>query len=120
MKTVTVNGKVYQIGGVYKDSDGEYCQLHMDNEGNTHNAFGVYHFASQCLIFTTELTATPLGTITDAPVELEDGEWYMCDLSSGEAVMCWSKDENTFFYSDGNGFDASKDDALPLYKMVKA
>ena len=53
------------------------------------------------------------GTIKDAPIELEDGEWYMCD---------YGIDDRGVFYFDGRRplIDWSdKACVKPLYKMIQ-
>lgn len=70
-KTVTVKGKVYQIGGLYLNAAEESCTL-MAHDGE------VFKIEINGMYFDTdELTVIAvMGTIEDAPLELEDGCYY--------------------------------------------
>jgi len=121
METVTVKGKVYQLNTLYEFSDlGTSWHLETLENICDKGFFETYDERNEegsswklCRSVSGEL-----GTIIDAPIELEDGEWYMCDLISGPAVMQFKYSE--WFYSDGNSFDVSRVDVFALHKMVKA
>ena len=112
METIMHKGKVYQIGkGYLCSTSGRYgvlassgrAHLHMDSENDR------WH--------TTELTSISpelVGTIEDASIELEDGEWYMfaagvCVFSNGAFRKCV-----------GSSIYFTKYQVTPLCKMVKA
>lgn len=114
METVTVEGKVYQIGGIYKYDGAEYCFLKAVKSG----VFIVLRFGVHEVSYPAGLTATPLGTITDAPLELEDSEWYLCKFKGDETVVFWTGES----WCDGFGDQIRSDwqgDIIPIHKMVK-
>ena len=127
MKTITVKGKVYEVGKLYKFSDSNsnwyverliricdrgffvaYCE-----GSNEESSWRV------CRVITEGL-----GTIKDAPIELERGEWYMCSDSNGVkrvgyfdgAVMT----DGLNHFGDSCLNPLRRDTYTPLYKMVKA
>ena len=118
METITQLGKIYQIGQLYQDEFGEIMILLAAAE----IGFSMVPVVSGDVVTrkqATPINPTQLGTIEDAPIELEDGEWYMCDLESGPAPLQWN--EGSWFFSDGCTFDtANTASVIPLHKMVKA
>lgn len=114
METVTVKGKVYQIGEWYLNDRDEACSL----IGHGVDGFEVDINGMLCQSHELAVIET-VGTITDAPIELEDGEWYMCDLASGKSVLTWDQDTETWLYSDGDQFQEVENTPIPLFKMVR-
>ncbi len=114
MKTVTVKGKVYQLYVPYR-IEGGYGDLHGHDEED-----GFQLMNSGIPMTTSKIEVIEsVGTITDAPIELEAGEWYMCkDVNENTVVLRYKMGS---FYLEGNnpGFYPSED-VRPLYKMVKA
>ena len=120
MKTVTHKGKVYQIGAVYEFLMG--CEWRVDvlsgfinDEPSTE--FEIYEQIRLC--------AAPHGTIEDAPIELESGHCYYCEINQNTekpeyATMFFLGGE---WYWDSELSDVCKDFApryiKPLYKMVR-
>ena len=117
METITHKGKVYQVGKCYMDEGGHIGVLKGTN-GLT------LSMKSQelGLWYCDNLNLITAGTIEDAPIELEDGEWYMC-----EKFYMDQRCEVPYYYC--NGFNTGSNSKLwspvsnygkPLYKMVKA
>jgi len=121
METVTVNGKVYQIGALYWfGSSGIYPLLGVKgglfeyghspaDEGTAHNC---------------EEISLKSGTITDAPIDLEDGEWYFCGTNQVGGI-CHKYTEASdgkcaTWYDGHDSFRIEGSNVKPLYKMVKA
>lgn len=79
-KTIEYNGNVYEIGRYYLFGDYEHGTYHYDKllDINTEGEFETKDdFWSAC----QELPASRyLGTITKAPIKLEDGCAYMFDI----------------------------------------
>ena len=122
MKTITHKGKIYQVDESYLVKG----KLVILRGYNKEDGFvfldgteqGLFVYASDdhpYLITTSKYTS---GTIEDAPIELEAGQWYMCDLESGLAPL--QRNEGLWYFSDGRTFNETKVDVIPLYKMVKA
>jgi len=116
METVTVKGKVYQIGVLYTSM----CGCHIGHlKEVTEESFildcGIYIDLQEI----GAINASELGTITDAPLELEDGEWYMCkyQIQTASETFSWA---NEVLLYDGR-FVTGDDWAhlKPLYKMVR-
>lgn len=117
MKTATHNGKVYQIGKLYF-MGGEFAELVEIDESVTYPFKGInQHYKSARTV-----DARDLGTIEDAPIELEDGEWYMCECGIIESRV------NKPLLRLGEGGWSVNDSRVnsnllnvkPLYKMVKS
>lgn len=118
MKTATHNGKVYQIGKLYF-MGGEFVELLDIEESVTYPFKGVDRYYESI----STVDARDLGTIEDAPIELEDGEWYMCEIGkNGYSYETPALREGDNWYMDTEGLrgiDPSFS-AEPIYKMVKA
>ena len=113
MKTITHKGKVYQIGGRYADEH-EYIGLLDSYDGRTFRMSS----ESRGLWLCNELSTFEVGTIEDAPLELESGEWYMCELKKGRAPLQWHT--GAWLFCDGWVFDTVHSASIiPLYKMIK-
>lgn len=118
MKTVIVNNKEYQIGAVYMDDDGEIGRLKSAAQGE--ECPFVLRFNDRNGIRTKPcnfLSAIefPLGTIKDAPIELEEGEWYMTEINHVFFV------EGGVYKNEAGGSPvATTNSYRPLYKMIKA
>lgn len=118
-KTVTVNGKVYEIGKFYTSKcvrfpgklishDGR--DFRLDLSGNT-------WFCDKV----TEVPQESLGTIKGAPMELEEGEWYMVKHENGEVCpYLYIKNGWRSISDDCNEPEIQLSKLKPLYKMVKA
>ena len=110
MKTITVKGKVYEIGKLYGSAKGigGLC-------GHSMNGFELRKNSDEFFISTIyPVDLDAIGTIKDAPIELEDGEWYMCE---------YGIDDRDVFYCDGGKLSIdgmNKDCVKPLHKMIKA
>tara|TARA_R110000850_G_C9963662_1_gene464606 strand:+ start:1371 stop:1754 length:384 start_codon:yes stop_codon:yes gene_type:complete len=127
MKTVTVKGKVYQIGGLYRDQSGEYARLKSADESKSNPFVLMYQYSHEMTVTTkpwkviSEIKASSVGTIEDAPIELEDGEWYMCEKTAYD-----QKYMTLLYYYDGfKSCDNSKlwspvKSPTVLHRMVKA
>tara|TARA_R110000851_G_scaffold135123_1_gene270548 strand:+ start:237 stop:581 length:345 start_codon:yes stop_codon:yes gene_type:complete len=114
MKTTIQKGKVYQIGERYVDENGNIGVLDSC-DGRT---FKMSSF-SRGFWFCDGLITFEMGTIEDAQIEPEDGQWYMCDLESGPAPLQWGSGH--WLFSDGCTFDTVHvGSVIPLHKMGKA
>ncbi len=118
---VIVDGKVYQIGSLYQCEVGEVGRLEKVDQTKNYpfilkitNENGTVTKPKK-RIYAIEYN---FGTIEDAPVELENGEWYMCKADSVEMVFLWN---HAFWYDQGSKEEAFNDytDIKPLYKMVR-
>ncbi|MCP4060703.1 MAG: hypothetical protein GY738_26165 [Pseudoalteromonas sp.] len=121
MKTVTHEGKVYQIGGSYEFSDdGKWGQLgvlnNYDAKGNSLGGKFQSKTGSKFEWFKhIRLQQAPVGTITEAPVELIDGECYQFTaLSSIVRKGFFSKPGNTFVTVVGEVSKAACANIKPL------
>lgn len=126
METVTVKGEVYQIDTLYfcteKDRFGYVSgnvrnvsgpQIEMNNTDFT-------WYSRSLEIIEPEL----IGTIEDAPLELEDGEWYMCEsLKAGYTLVAYW--DGAAFSSqrqkngDSIGYLIDSNCINPLHKIAK-
>ena len=122
MKTVTVKGKVYQIGEPYKNAEngvvGFLCDYHKDNGFMLfrHPVLeGEYRYCTRVDSFAT-------GTITDAPIEVEKGETWMCHYEIQTESESCEHFELPFTVGLHGGFYGVPANALlftPKYKMVR-
>ena len=98
-KTVTHEGKVYQIGGVYEFSDdGDYWAIDLLASIECAKAYPFKVVGWEwSLIRETEST---IGTITLASIELVDGNAYMFD----EEVRCSNKNCIGIYEKHGHRF----------------
>lgn len=119
MKTITVQGKVYQIGKLYSCSDS-----YMHGYLRAHSASNDSFILSSCPrlgdrhVTSREIDVVGgLGTITDAPVELVDGEWYMCFHKNANFVGCYNSDSTRMESGEVEYLTGTYN---PLYRMVKA
>ncbi len=111
MKTVTHEGKAYQIGATYEftDSDkGRHWELGILNDyASDEEGVG---FQSKTGNKTEwfkhiRLQQAPVGTITEAPIELIDGAAYEFDYNNGvtgmqDAVMRYRKSGDCFYFGN--------------------
>ena len=104
IKTVTHEGKVYQIGQDYLFSDDRqsffYGKLHKINS-SSHRPFLLFGDTHRNInyCFIKEVPASErMGTITPAPIELVDGAAYMFNSIEDnllDAIGVYSKVHNT-------------------------
>ena len=93
MKTVTVKGKVYQTGGMYyfyglTRTGGEISILLYAND----NGFQTYDNTwENCVVLDQKV-----GTITDAPIELEDGEMYSFEFDATRCMGFFNEAHQAF------------------------
>ncbi len=116
-KAITHEGKVYQIGAVYEFSDDgdtwELAVLHdYDTEENTvrgkfySKTGGELEWCGKFEWFKyIRLQQAPVGTITEVPVELVDGECYQFDypnkLVENKHKGFYSKQTHRFVFNGG-------------------
>lgn len=124
--TMTLNGKVYQDGKLYMSKDGHVgwfrCGLNGENFDRilleSLDPLQPHQFCE--FGFVVEIKPEDLGTITDAPVELIEGEWYMCHWEIQTGNETCEHVEKPLLYK--NGFKDAPINALlftPLYRMGK-
>lgn len=104
--------------GIWRDEDeNKYYRIHHKPEDKPY----MPKIGEVCEVLDTSFTA---GTIEDAPMELEDGEWYMCKAKDSNDV--W---ESSLMFSGGlwylrRGATAKhlqvRYEVTPMHKMVKA
>ena len=130
MKTVTHNGKVYKIGAIYFDGLNSLVKLTSIKNGEFYYIDGSGNEGSDLEIYSVECSeyvkGAKLGTIEDAPIELESGHCYYCEINQNTEKLEYA----TMFFHEGEWYwdselsDVCKDFALryikPLYKMVRA
>lgn len=111
MKTVTHKGKVYQIGGLYEFSDdGErwyHAILSRIDEGS--DFFFINH--GEVAWRYIRHNQTPIGTIEDAPIELEDGCPYQFNHRGSNYMGVYCKKMLLALYP--------VDSVRPLYVDIK-
>lgn len=96
MKTVTVKGKVYQVGAIYW-ARGEYLELvRVKNMGT--GFLMAYPDKSAAFVGTDTLKTVDqeLGTIIDAPIELEDGDMCAFEYQNTHCMGFYNKGTKTF------------------------
>ena len=120
MKTITHKSKVYQIGERYVDKNGNIGLLDSC-DGRTFKMSS----ESRGFWFCNELATFEMGTIEDAPIELEDGFWYMCEKAQ-HGLRYEVPYQVPYFYFNGFKSNSSSrlwfsvsDYGTPLYKMGK-
>lgn len=98
METVTVRGEIYEIGEPYTiDNDGEIGYLHSYD-------FDLGHFVVSIKGDLTAIHATPkliraidsVGTITDAPMELENYDVCEFEVNGFRSAGIFNKERNCF------------------------
>lgn len=115
MDTVKVKGWVYQIGGLYLD--GESNTGYLIGADEDIGSFKLSMNGTDWFTNRIETSDHQSGTITEAPIELEDGEWYMCEggrvlkLFAGALYLTESCQSSSLSSVEG---------MKPLYKMAKA
>ena len=93
METVTVKSRVYQIGGLYMfGAAGIYPLLGV--KGDMFH-FG-HHPADEGSSYNCEEISLNLGTITDAPIELEDGDMCRFEYQNTHCMGFYSKANKSF------------------------
>lgn len=118
-KTVTVDGMAYELGGLYKSQCGDIVGLLSVDMGRF--TCVVLGGGRQSYERITALTMDSLGTITPAPVELVDGEWYMCEcgiMSSrvNKPLLNIGKDD---WSVNSCRVRSNLINVKPLYKMIQ-
>ena len=122
MKTITVNGKVYQVGAVYW-AYGEYLEL------VGHNTSGGFIMAypdkTSSYISAKKIGAAvgKVGTIEDAPLEVKAGEVWMChyEVQTGsESCEHFTLPFVAGLHGSFHGVPANALLFTPKYKLVKA
>lgn len=95
METLTVDGKVYKIGAMYWAA-GEYLELvsytHLGGFIMAYPDIGAGHVSASCI----KVIENENGTITDAPIELEDGEMYSFEFDAMRCMGFFNKAGQTF------------------------
>jgi hypothetical protein len=104
-KTVTHEGKVYQIGGIYEFNDEgtigdawEVDELLGASKGKSYT-FEARRYEWELI---REVNST-IGTITLAPIELIDGNAYMFNYHGKKGISgIYDKDTDRFYYQGGS------------------
>ena len=117
MKTITVKGKVYEVGLIYATETGCGKLMRFIEEDDCFEIMNDNKYTIHPDVF--EINAG-LGTIKDAPIELEEGEWYMCEYNENITRPA-NYIGGEFYASEGARFeDSITGTPKVLYKMVKA
>ena len=102
IKTVTHNGQVYQIGGIYEFSDN-------GDSWDTDELVSISYVAAYpfkvvgCEWSLIRETESKIGTITPAPIELVNGAAYMFDVRENTFLGFYRERRKSFFYEIING-----------------
>ena len=87
MKTITVKGKVYEIGKLYETETG--CGI-LTGFIEEDDCFEILNDGRYTLHNPIKVISKSAGTIKDAPIELEIGSWYLVENALGTKVaMYW-------------------------------
>ncbi len=98
MKTVEHKGNVYQIGAVYEFSDNkEDWELDTLTGVDLESTNYIYEGTRDKCRYIRECQA-PIGTITEAPVDLVDGECYQFDYYAGDTFRGVYDKEGGYFW----------------------
>ena len=112
LNKITHNGKQYEKGKWYQFK-GAYMQLTKYNMFSE-APFVMWTGSQECHCpIIDKIDPETLGTITDAPIELEEGCWYMTDRCF---PMLWSGSE----WQNSRVSSTVDQDFTPLYKMERA
>jgi len=126
-KTVTHEGKVYQVDETYATSNGQIVIL-KDFDIELNQFVCMYDIFERLTTAFKEVLVSEYttGTIEDAPIELDDGHCYYCEINQNTEKLEYA----TMFFHEGEWYwdselsDVCRDFALryikPLYKMVRA
>tara|TARA_R110002167_G_scaffold9628_3_gene44557 strand:- start:2519 stop:2872 length:354 start_codon:yes stop_codon:yes gene_type:complete len=114
MKTITHKGKVYQIGGRYADEN-ENIGLLDSCDGRTFKMSSI----SRGFWFCNGLRTFEVGTIEDAPLELEDGEWYVFNVGFNSFDFAGYYSEKHKSFMCGNNKVGEPEDVNNIKKMVR-
>jgi len=102
MKTIKDKGKVYQVGGLYEYSDygKHWCVDALEGiQPESNYPYRTYSGHGFKLI---RVCKANLGTITEAPVKLKNGECYRyTDLYGNERKGFFSARRGVFFRTEG-------------------
>ena len=102
IKTVTHEGNVYQIGGIYEFSDdGVYWTI--DTLALISAGDNLLFSATRCKWRLLRETKSKIGTITPAPVELVDGAAYTFDVRGRNRHHAGIYDERQGIFSISQG-----------------
>jgi hypothetical protein len=102
IKTVTYEGKVYQIGGIYEFSDSsDYWTI--DELLSIKSAVGYPFKVKDCEWSLIREAKSKIGTITPAQIELVDGAAYMFDYEGRKVdrIGIYLKHDNHFVFPIG-------------------
>lgn len=123
MKTVTHKGKVYQLFATYCTPDSQAGELlKFDSSKDCPFVIRVLIDDGSSVEIPCKVIYTVggiIGTIEDAPLELEAGEWYMCKSKNSAYNTALFYKGGELLDNDHCGIDISEH-FEPLYKMVKA
>jgi hypothetical protein len=122
MKTITHKGKVYQIGGMYEFSDsGSSWHIEMLYNICDQDFFETYceHINDSSSWKKCRSVSGELGTIEDAPLELEDGEWYVFNVEFNPFAFVGYYSEKRNSFMNGDNKVCGKSEANNIGKMVR-
>jgi hypothetical protein len=107
IKTVTYEGKVYQIGGIYEFSDN-------GDSWETDKLVSISYVAAYpfkvvgCEWSLIRETESKIGTITPAPIELIDNGAYMFDFKDETCIGFYELSQEAFFDRHDGGKQIAK------------
>jgi len=102
MKTIKDKGKVYQVGAVYEFSDDGKAWYVDTLEGTYQDMICPYRTRSSIGFRLIRACKANLGTITEVPVKLKNGECYRyTGLYGNERKGFFSARHNMFFRTEG-------------------
>jgi hypothetical protein len=99
-ETVTHEGKVYQIGGIYEFSDdGDYWNIDLLASIECAKAYPFE--VEECGWSLIREAESKIGTITPAPIE--NGNAYMFNYNGKKGISgIYDKDTDRFYYQGGS------------------
>lgn len=116
---ITHKNTQYDKGKFYMSDDGRIGELVRFDGSRFHLWNGFREFQCVSLI---QLSQSCVGTITDAPIELEEGCWYMCELRDKcKMPLYWDGKGAADHITRSGGTTGSYHEYInPLYKMERA
>lgn len=126
--TMIIDGKVYEDGKLYMTSNGSvgwfYVSINNGDDGYIHLRSIIPNTPTSPFKCgdVTAIDPADLGAITDAPLELIDGEWYMCHWEIQTGNETCKHFRQPLRYNISCGFTDLPMNALlfkPLHRMGK-
>lgn len=115
MKTITVKGKVYEVGLIYATETGCGKLMRFIEEDDCFEIMNDDKYTIHSDVF--EMSAG-LGTIKDAPIELEDGDRYEFAVNGTDYLGFYYESRNAFFNGGNKICGAGQADNIAKLKVI--